>query len=62
MLLKAAVQIPDVGPHMLHQLSIQDEFKPQHPMRTGMLWPHLQHQVITLSFIAHPVFIANALL
>jgi hypothetical protein len=62
MLLKAAMQIANVGPHMLHQLPIQHQLEPQHPMRTGMLWAHLQDEVIILAFVTHTVFVSHTLL
>jgi hypothetical protein len=61
MFLKAAMQIANMGPHLLHQLPIQHQLKPQHPVRTGMLRPHLQDEIITLSFVTHPVFVPYAL-
>jgi hypothetical protein len=55
---EAAVQIPNMRPDVLHQLSVQRKLQPQHAVSTGMLRSHLQDEVITLPFVANTVFIS----
>jgi hypothetical protein len=62
MLLKAAMEIANMGPHMFYQLPVQHQLKTQHPMRTGMLWAHLQDEIVTLAFVTHTVFVTHTLL
>ena len=45
-LLEAAVQVPDVGPRRAHDLAVRAQLQPQHPVRGGMLGPHVEDHLV----------------
>jgi hypothetical protein len=46
-------------PDVLYQFAVQSEFESQHAVRTGMLRPHLQDEIITLPLVANTVRISG---
>jgi len=47
-LLQRAVQIADVDVRVLHELAVEAQDNAQHPVRTGVLGPHVDEQLFGL--------------
>ncbi len=57
MLFEAAVQVADVGAHVLHHLAVRLELQPEHAVGARVLGTHVErHQVALEVVVAHHAF------